>query len=430
MLYKKRRIITTRYSSLAIYIGFWVAIANFCMQNNLLAQAPIKKAETIIDTIFSKVWNEKREIRIFLPLEYFDNRDSLPVIYMMDGQSPEMFSYCTGLVDYLIAANQVRPMIVVGISSYDRVYELTPTPNGPANNYPEKQKFGGIEKTVEFIKNEIIPYISDHYRTTAQRILLGHSLGATAATYILLKDSLFNGFVLASPNYEFDNAWMIKKLEETIQKRKRLNNFLYLGYGLNDQIETKFYPAIIKFDQILTKAKPKELAYSAKLSKHQTHATTPLESFPSGLIAYEKFMKLSDKAFLNLYSADRNTILLSIQKYYRDKSTWSGFTVIPSADELNAWGYHCLENEDDRNAIKIFEWAISLYPDNYNLYDSNGEALMKRDRSKAISYFNKALSILNKYKNDMSVEDYEYYQKVFNDHLKKAESEKPEKSRN
>ena len=62
---------------------------------------------------------------------------------------------------------------------------------------------------------------------------------------------------------------------------------------------------------------------------------------------------------------------------------------------INLLGYQALENEINTDkAIAIFRINIEVFPDSYNVYDSMGEAYMKKgDNQKAIEFYNKSLAI-------------------------------------
>jgi tetratricopeptide (TPR) repeat protein len=61
---------------------------------------------------------------------------------------------------------------------------------------------------------------------------------------------------------------------------------------------------------------------------------------------------------------------------------------------LIALGYELLENNKTKEAIEIFKYAVSEYPESANAYDSLGEAYMKNgDRELAIESYKKCLEL-------------------------------------
>ena len=61
---------------------------------------------------------------------------------------------------------------------------------------------------------------------------------------------------------------------------------------------------------------------------------------------------------------------------------------------LNGTGYDYMNNRELENAIEIFKINVVLYPKSSNVYNSLGEAyLRKKDTLKAVENLNKSLSI-------------------------------------
>jgi len=64
------------------------------------------------------------------------------------------------------------------------------------------------------------------------------------------------------------------------------------------------------------------------------------------------------------------------------------------ADLINRTGYYYLHLNDVPSALKVFKLNISLFPDNWNVHDSYGEAfLLNGDRESAIGNYQKALEL-------------------------------------
>ena len=79
-------------------------------------------------TIKSEILNTYREISIYLPNSYNDNNYiDYPVLYLLDGR--KFFNSFSGVITQLSsdASPQVPEMIVVGITSQDRVKDSSPT---------------------------------------------------------------------------------------------------------------------------------------------------------------------------------------------------------------------------------------------------------------------------------------------------------------
>jgi len=62
--------------------------------------------------------------------------------------------------------------------------------------------------------------------------------------------------------------------------------------------------------------------------------------------------------------------------------------------EINSYGYSFLEHARTKDALKIFRFAIRLFPENANAYDSLGEALLKDNQiEEAVAMYEKSLEL-------------------------------------
>nr|MBP7554389.1 hypothetical protein [Spirochaetota bacterium] len=108
-----------------------------------------------------------RDIKVYLPLGYDPSSDvTYPVVYMHDGQNlffaggPYGSWHVETAYDGLIAKDLIEPLIIVGINNTnDRIPEYTPTLDA---NYAGS---GKGESYVNFIINDLIPYINSNYKT-------------------------------------------------------------------------------------------------------------------------------------------------------------------------------------------------------------------------------------------------------------------------
>ena len=88
--------------------------------------------------------------------------------------------HVAGSVEVLSRTGQAPHMIIVGIQSLNRERDLTPSHVG------DFKESGGGPRFLDFIAQELMPYIDRNYRTHPYRVLEGHSLGGALAAYTLL----------------------------------------------------------------------------------------------------------------------------------------------------------------------------------------------------------------------------------------------------
>lgn len=140
-------------------------------------------------------FNLERTIRIYLPQSYYQADKSYPVLYMHDGQNvfqdeDAIGGISLGVKDYLDEIS--LDIIVVGIDSNtsrdERINEYCPWVNGEFSKkilgYASPTGGKG-EAYLNFIVNELKPFIDKKYRTLQNRTYMaGISLGGLIATYV------------------------------------------------------------------------------------------------------------------------------------------------------------------------------------------------------------------------------------------------------
>ena len=159
-----------------------------------------------------------REIFIYTPDSYDEaTENDYDVIYVFDSQHRSRFDLVHSLMHYGIQQDEENPLsyIVVGITSPDipeynhyRDLDFLPQPKhseieyGPYNSANFKK----------FLKNEVIPYINDNYRSTHHSLAVGHSLGASFVLDELMTEDMFDDYIALSPNLAWDEDRFAKDL--------------------------------------------------------------------------------------------------------------------------------------------------------------------------------------------------------------------------
>ena len=135
-------------------------------------------------TIYSKVLKENRTILVYDPNENLKREKKIdrPVIYVLDGND-----HYLNIINLLLGlgGDSLPKLIVVGITQNDRNKDLSSE---------------GFSQFSSYIESEIMSYIDSHYKTSNDKILIGHSLGGlfTMSTF-LQKNNLFNSYISIDP---------------------------------------------------------------------------------------------------------------------------------------------------------------------------------------------------------------------------------------
>ncbi len=251
--------------------------------NTALAQEP-----TIVnDSVYSKVLNEQRKIKISLPPEYKAGSDAkYDVVYLLDGEVHlDIFSFI-----YKFARNEklLPPLILVAIpNTYTKEGNMRDRDFLPEKT-TENGKAGGANNFIDFFKNELIPYIDKKLPVSGDNSLFGHSLGGLFTFYVLLKKpDLFSNYYCSDPAFPWNNRRIISMASETFKNTDSLNRTLWI----NCVEDTYRNVGIQKMDSVLKESAPKGLRWKTSIYPNETHMSVRLKGIYDGLkYAYDGYL--------------------------------------------------------------------------------------------------------------------------------------------
>jgi predicted alpha/beta superfamily hydrolase len=328
----------------------------FCCTNLLLGQHPDTGhfvGQTV--EIYSNILKEKREIYIYTPVDYHQPENRYPVLYVLDGEVNFFFS--AAVVNFLSRSQRIPRMIVVGIPNTDRTRDFTPT------HTSQRQNSGGANKFLDFLGEELFPYIDNTYRTHPYRILFGHSLCGMFSIYTLFtKPYMLNSILAGSPGLMYDNEFVTDTIESILDVNNSFDNSLYITLG----DEPAYTNSLTKLSEILS-SKTQNLNWVLSIRENEDHRSVPLKTLYDGLeFIYSDWQPSEDLVYNGAQA---------IKDHYDLLSTRYGFPIIIPEMNLNMIGYQLLQSGDVAKAIEVFEYNIELYPNSANVYDSYAEAL-------------------------------------------------------
>jgi predicted alpha/beta superfamily hydrolase len=265
-----------KFKLVILMIGFVLPL------NPVLAQ----ELAVISDSIFSKVLNEQRKIKICLPEGYKPGSDAkYDVVYLLDGEMHlDIFSYI-----YKFARNEklLPPLILVAIPNiYTNEGNMRDRDFLPEKT-PENNKAGGANHFIAFFKNELIPYIDKTLSTSGDNSLFGHSLGGVFTLYVLLKEpGLFSNYYCSDPAFPWNNRRVISMAQESFKNTDKLNKTLWIN-GVEDTYRNV---GIQKMDSVLKEFAPKGLRWKISIYDNETHMSVRLKAIYDGLkYAYDGY---------------------------------------------------------------------------------------------------------------------------------------------
>lgn len=191
------------------------------------------------------------QVFVSLPMGYSQNEsETYPVLYQLDG----FYSYqiIDGIKGILEVVGETEKTIVVSIADsilsmqvWDRSrwYDFTPGQDAKVDSIRNAQlavpkgylQSGGADNFVSIIKNNIMPFIENHYRTNGDNGIAGHSAGGLFATYCLFKHpDLFDRYGLNSPGIAWKNYHIFELEQDYYNSNKELSKKVLISVAEND----------------------------------------------------------------------------------------------------------------------------------------------------------------------------------------------------
>jgi enterochelin esterase-like enzyme len=193
-------------------------------------------------TFTSTTFGDTQTLRTWLPPGYNDPVNAqkhYPVLYMLDGE--KLFDVCTSSFRHewqvdetltrLITANEIEPLIVVGIDAPgerrgdEYIPYADPIFTGPE---PHGKLFPA------FLATEVLPLIAREFRVAAgpdHTAIGGSSYGSVAALYALLhRPDLFGLGLLESTSLQVGNGQLLRDTASLVMGPRRVS----VGVGMNE----------------------------------------------------------------------------------------------------------------------------------------------------------------------------------------------------
>jgi predicted alpha/beta superfamily hydrolase len=232
-----------------------------------------------VHVIHSRVLHQDRQIYIHVPkLDSAHINKALPVLYLLDGENH--FHILSAYIAYLTYWQVIPPIIVVGIINVDRVKDLTPTHSlinfeGKVNaNY---ETSGGNEQFLNFIEQELMPYMEAHYKTSPFKILAGHSFGGLTAIHcMLMHPDRFDAYIAISPSLWFGNKYVLRLAEQKLPDLSIKGKKLFYSVGNEDGT---FRNDVLELDKLFKHNSSKTLEHEYKYYPDEDHMTEPIPAY-------------------------------------------------------------------------------------------------------------------------------------------------------
>ena len=240
-----------------ILFGILILIISCTNENNIKQPlGPKKERYDYYENFLSKNV-EERDIEVWLPSGY-DKAQSLPVLYMFDGQN--IYHCKRGLdkkqynhgwqvdetLDSLFSRGNISKMIVVGIHNIGKKRYSEYTPAKPKSLVKKRMSNADIsfrevydkhditsDKFLKFMVEELKPFIDKNYKTDSGRnstFLAGSSMGGLISAYAICEyPNIFGGAACISTHWPVMDGFFIEYLKNNLPNP--LTHKIYFDYG-------------------------------------------------------------------------------------------------------------------------------------------------------------------------------------------------------
>jgi predicted alpha/beta superfamily hydrolase len=279
-------------------------------------------------SIYSKVFNQQRNLLIKTPENYDQENSTYPVLYVLHGQW-DMLSVISTLE---LLVNELPNFIVVGIES--KGMELRPDGGKPT-------------KFSKYLIQEVVSYLDKNFSLAPFSILSGHSnSGRFVLDFWLNNNNQFSQYFSFSPS--LDDGYIVERVSKLSSDLLFVKDPLIITIADEGEHMQKPFNALIK------QLKP-ELndSFSYRKFPEQSHQTTKHSSIQFAL-----------KTTFKDWVPSRETKvggLDGLTAHYQNLSKKFGFKVEVPIDTLQQLtGYYAISEQSDasKNLDKIIRFAL------------------------------------------------------------------------
>lgn len=313
-------------------------------------------------TVYSEILGEDRPVLIHKPDGYDQSAAAYPVLYLLDGDAH--FVHTVGIMQFLSGVGHMSPMLVVAIPNTSRTRDLTPPLSAPNDRFPTA---GGADAFLQFLADELKPYVDANYRTAPYEALVGHSFGGLFALHALMtRPEAFDAYVSISPSLWWDNKALLPRAEAFFDEHPDLKGYLYMTIGNEGGA---MLASAWSFAGILEEKAPDGFDWHFDYMAEETHGSIPHRTTYNALEALYADWTISDPRALFESGG-----LEAYEAHYSALSEKFGYPIMLPENLVNRAGYWLIGQQRAEEAIAVLQRNVELYPASINVYDSLGDA--------------------------------------------------------
>lgn len=358
----------------------------------MLSAQQLKLSNKTTETIKSASENLERKIYVQLPINYGQVNKRYPVILLFDAQDQSLYNYTSSAVDRLIWTNDIPEAIFIGIVQNDRSKEL---------NF-ENYEISSL-KFLDFIKNDLLTYLSKKYALNGYYTLIGHSLGGQFVTNATMTyPETFKSAISISGALNYpkkDNVVKSKILDKidrylsTTPDDNIARQKYYFSSGDDGFQESGFKLGALQVDSSLKSNKANLKSWHFDFLKGYNHMTTPLLSIPAGLTFVFQDWHFSDSLAMDVLVYHKKDPLKVLERKKALIAKSYGNDIELPYNSYTQFASYYLSKGETNKAEVLVKQLITLYPNEDESYSLMAEVAIKKGNVKnAIENYKKAQS--------------------------------------
>lgn len=341
-------------------------------------------------TIHSSKENLNRTIFLQLPKNYGKENKRYPIIILFDAQDKSLYNLTSSVIDRMTWTNDIPEAILLGIVQNNRSQEL---------NFEKSEQSALI--FLDFIKNDLLTYISKNYKTNGYITLIGHSLGGQFVTNAMISypetfpSAISISGALNYPNKDNTiNSKVISKVERYLSAasgRGLRTQKYYFSSGDDGFQESGFKSGALKVDSLYKSHIQNVANWQFDFLKGYNHMTTPLHSIPSGLAFVYKDWYISDSLAMDVLLYHKNNPVKVLKDKQIKIARSYGVDISLPRNSLFQFGEYALSQGKTDDAEALAKKLRHEYPNDEEVYSFMAEIFIKKgDTSNAIKNYEQA----------------------------------------
>jgi len=305
---------------------------------------------TSTHTIESEKLGETRTIIVRTPIGY-DPTMQYAVVYLTDGEWS--FELVASHLDYMTDNDVYPPLIVSGSINVNRNRDYVPRADkGFADT-------GQAGRYLEFVHDEWLPYMDEHYATSDNRVLLGHSFGGVFALHTLFTEgTLFDAYIALGASAWIADRVLFEEADAWFREPMNPDAFVYMAVGEGDGGPT--VPSSQDLAVLFEEKAPDTLEWKFSITPQTDHFKNAVSGMNEAFMALFPAWGFAEE--LSAIAATGGAT--GVDRWFADKESSLGFRFVPAWFDLGVATYGMVQEGHTDGALATMQHLREHHPDN------------------------------------------------------------------